>query len=395
MATSNDSNSMNSKPALDSSESLTETRVVAVYRVSGSETDARAKAELICIDQTVEASEEILTPDLRERIVGRIEELHVASAGRYDATISYSSELLGRDCSGLLNVLFGTSSLRPGVRLMSFELPAPLLLQWRGPRFGVQGIREATGVSGRALVCAVLKPLGRSSRELAELAYQFTLGGVDLIKDDQGLMDHPFCPFEERAARCAEAVARGMIQTGRQCLYFPHVSGPWDQMRRRAHRAKEVGARGILVAPGLTGFEALKTLAEDDSLALPILSHPSFLGTYAVDQDSGIAPPALYGQLPRLAGADVSIYPSYGTGYAMTKEDCSSIAAACRTPWLHIRPILPTAAGRIGFEQVAEVGLLYGPDVVFILGSRTQKDPQGLVAATKRFVKEVERWTGE
>lgn len=367
---------------------------MAVYRVIGMEADARAKAELICIDQTVEASEEILTPELRDRIVGRIESFHHTSDGRYDATISYPGDLLGRDCAGLLNVLFGTSSLRSGVRLMSWDLPASLLSQWRGPRFGVQSLREATGVPGRALVCAVLKPLGRSPRELAELAYQFALGGVDLIKDDQGLMDQRFCPFDERVARCAEAVAKGMTQTGRPCLYLAHVSGPLEVMRRRAHQAKEAGARGILVAPGLTGFDGLKTLADDDSLALPIMNHPSFIGSYAVHQDSGIAPAALYGQLARLAGADVSIYPSYGTGYAMTKEDCLAIVAACRTPWRHIKPILPTAAGRIGCEQVAELGPLYGPDVVFILGSRIQQAQRGLIAATQRFVKEVERWTG-
>jgi ribulose-bisphosphate carboxylase large chain len=387
--------SLSSGPKATSSLSPVENRVMAVYRVTGTEADARAMAELICIDQTVEASEEILTPDLRERIVGRIESFHQASGGRYDVTICYPGDLIDRHCTGLLNVLFGTSSLRSGVRLMSWDLPASLLSQWRGPRFGVQGLREATGVSGRALVCAVLKPLGRSPRELAELAYQFALGGVDLIKDDQGLMDQRFCPFKERVARCAEAVAKGMTQTGRPCLYLAHVSGPLEVMRRRANQAKEVGARGILVAPGLTGFDGLKTLADDDSLALPIMSHPSFIGSYAVHQDSGIAPAALYGRLARLAGADVSIYPSYGTGYAMTKEDCLAIVAVCRTPWHHIKPILPTAAGRIGFEQVAELAPLYGPDVVFILGSRIQQAPQGLIAATQQFIKEAERCTGE
>ena len=281
------------------------------------------------------------------------------------------------------------------MRLTSWDLPASLSSRWRGPRFGVQGLREATGVSRRALVCAVLKPLGRSPRELAELAYQFTLGGADLIKDDQGLMDQSFCPFDERVAQCAEAVAKGMAQTGRPCLYFAHVSGPLEVMRLRARRARDAGAQGLLIAPGLTGFDALKTLAEDDSLALPILSHPSFVGTYAVDQDSGIAPAALYGQLPRLGGADVSIYPSYGAGFAMTKEECLRIAAACRSPWHHIRPMLPTAAGRIGFEQVGEFGPFYGRDVVFILGSRIQQDPQGLIAATRRFIKEVERCAGQ
>ncbi len=384
---------MSGTPAA-SSDASTDNRVAAVYHVTGSEAEARAKADLICVDQTVEASEEVLTLDLRERIVGRLEQFRPVSAGRYEARITYCGDLISDDCTGLLNVLFGTSSLRPGVRLMAWDLPASLVSCWRGPRFGIQGLREATGVSKRALVCAVLKPLGRTPHELAELAHQFTLGGVDLIKDDQGLMDQPFCPFDERVARCAEAVAKGTTQTGRPCLYLAHVSGPWDAMRRRSHQAKQAGAGGLLIAPGLTGFDALRAMARDDSVALPIASHPSFIGSYAVHPDSGIAPAALYAQLARLAGADISIYPNYGTGYAMTKEDCSAIAAACRSRWHHIRPMLPSAAGRIGFEQVAELGSFYGRDVVVILGSRIQQDPRGLLAATQRFVKEVEGWTG-
>ena len=121
------------------------------------------------------------------------------------------------------------------------------------------------------------------------------------------------------------------------------------------------------------------------------MNHPALLGSDAVNPDSGIAPAALYGQLSRLAGADISIYPSYGTGYAMSKEDCVAIAAASRCSWRHLQPMCPTAAGRIGFEQVAELGPFYGRDVVFILGSRIQQDLRGLIAATQRFVKEVER----
>jgi ribulose-bisphosphate carboxylase large chain len=68
--------------------------VVAVYRVRGSEAEARAKAELICIDQTVEAGEEVLTPDLRARIIGRLEEFRPMSAGVYEATISYPGDLI-------------------------------------------------------------------------------------------------------------------------------------------------------------------------------------------------------------------------------------------------------------------------------------------------------------
>ena len=376
------------------SESGEGPRIVARYQLTGREAEARAAADRVCFDQTVEAAEESLPPGLRAEVVGRIEAFRLLSPARYEAAISYPGRLLGGRCAGLLNLLFGTSSLRAGVRLLSFELPDELLLRWRGPRLGIRGLRDATGVHDRPLVCAVLKPLGRSPRDLAELAAQFTRGGVDLIKDDQGLMDQSFCPFDERIARCAEAVAQGAAERGRPCLYFPHVSGEPEEMRRRARRAAVAGAGGLLVAPGLTGFGALQELADDEACALPIASHPSLLGTYGVDPDSGIAPAALYGRLPRLAGADISIYPTFGTGYAMTRADCTAVAEACRTPWRQITATLPTAAGRIGPEHVAELGALYGRDVLFILGSRVQQDPAGVAAATGRFVREIERAVG-
>ena len=58
---------------------------------------------------------------------------------------------------------------------------------WRGPRFGIDGLRKAVGVLGRPLLCGVLKPLGRSPQELAQLATQFVEGGVDVIKGRSGV----------------------------------------------------------------------------------------------------------------------------------------------------------------------------------------------------------------
>ena len=386
---------MDSKPVVESNDAEERSRIIAHYEVNGSTAaEARAKADLICLDQTIEAGEEILTTTLRAKIIGRVEAIHSRSSNRFEVRVTFSADLLVPDCASLLGLLFGMSSFRPGVRLLSFDLPTQLLSQWSGSRFGLRGLRDATGVHHRAFVCAVLKPLGLSPSELADLALQFTLGGVDLIKDDQSLIDQPFCPFEERVARCSEAVAKGTALTGRPCFYMPHVSGPLDRMRQRAQLAKKAGAAGLLIAPGLTGFDALRALAEDKALGLPIASHPSFLGSYAMHQDGGLAPAVLYGQLPRLAGADVSIYPSYDSGYAMTKDECVAVAEACRSPWDRVRPTVPSAAGRIGIAQVAELGATYGRDVMFILGSRIQQDRDDLTMATERFVREVERATG-
>lgn len=359
--------------------------LTAVYEVDGPEREARARAERICLDQTIEADADLLVPSLHARILGRLQNIEPLADGRYTATIRYAGELLGRDCSALLNLLFGTSSLRSDVRLLSFTLTEGLLSSWQGPRYGISGLRQAVAASNRPLLCGVLKPLGRSPAELAELAAQFVRGGVDLIKDDQGLLDQPFCPFHERVANCADAIGAGAAARGRACPYFAHVSGPLDAMRKRAAEAKALGATGLLVAPGLTGFDALRALASDEALALPLASHPSFLGTQVSRKSEGLAPAVVYGLLPRLAGADMTIYPSFDSDYVMSREDCASVALSCRQPWGHLLPAIPSLGGRVGLDRIPELRRTLGSDVVFVLGSRIQQDTRGVVAAVQEF----------
>ncbi|UVT17731.1 MAG: ribulose 1,5-bisphosphate carboxylase large subunit [Nitrospira sp.] len=364
----------------DSPEFLT-----AVYAIDGPESPARAKAERICFDQTIEAEDHLLPPALRSIIVGHLEALRHVPGGKFEATIRFRADLLSGDCTDVLNVLFGTSSLRGNVTLLSFSMTGGLLSSWRGPRYGIQGLRRAVGVRHRPLLCAVLKPLGRSPHELAVLAAQFVEGGVDMIKDDQSLVDQPCCPFEERVARCADAIGETSARRGRACLYFAHVSGALDTMRRRAAQAKALGATGLLVAPGLTGFDSMRTLGLDDGLALPIASHPALLGAAVSHDKSGVAPAVLYGLLPRLVGADVTVYPAFGSDYPMTREDCLSVAEHCRQSWGALEPMMPGVGGRIGPERLAELASSLGRDTIFVLGSRVQKDSEGVVAAMKAF----------
>lgn len=369
---------------MDDAEFLT-----AVYEIEGPEREARGRAERICLDQTIEADADVLPPPLRGDILGRLQALEPRSGKHYQATIQYPARLLGTDCSAVLNVLFGMSSLRGDVRLLSFTLTDGLLSVWRGPRHGLAGLREAVGDTDRPLVCAVLKPVGRSPADLAELAAQFVHGGVDLVKEDQGLLDQPFCPFNERVGRCAEAVNRASMQRGRPCTYFAHISGALDTMRQRAVEAKQHGATGLLVAPGLTGFDALRTLAIDQSLQLPIASHPSLLGTCAAAGTGGLAPAVVYALLPRLAGADLSVYPAFHAGYSMSKGDCVEVAAACRQRWNHLLPVMPAVGGRMAIDRLAELRRALGQDIVFVLGSRIQQDPRGVAAAIEDFQREL------
>ncbi len=348
-------------------------------------------ARLLCIDQTVESSEEAI-PDglIRDHLLGHVVALAPLDAVTTEVCVSFPLDLLGRTAGETLHLLFGTSSLKPGIRLVDLDVPAAAPVPWQGPRFGRDGLRRLVNVPARPLACAVLKPLGRSPKELAALAYAFARGGVDCVKDDQGLMDQPFSPLADRIAACADAVARANRETGRRCLYVAHLGCSLDDMVLKARLAKARGAGGLLLCPGLIGYDTIQRLAADPSVGLPLFSHPALLGTYALHPTQGIAPAMLYGVLPRLFGADVTIYPTWGPEFGMTKTACAEIALATGSTRLRVAATFPTAAGRIDEHQIADACALYGRDVLFILGSRIQADPSGIQQACRRFMDRLE-----
>lgn len=366
------------------------------YQFHGSASDARRRADLICIDQTVEAADHVIPPGvIREQLLGHVVHLETLSPESHRAVISFPTELLDGTMSALLHMTSGMAGLQGQLRVTDLSLPNEIVARMTGPRFGSQGLRDLLQVPRRPLVCAVLKPLGLPPRELAALAREFALGGVDLIKDDQSLRDHPFCRFGERVARCAAAVAEASRQTGKRCLYAPHVSGAWPVILEQAGLAQTSGAGALLICPGLTGFDAMASLAQLASLSLPLIAHPDFLGSHYVSPDSGLTPSLLFGLLPRLAGADVSIYPTFGLTYPISETDCRQIAASCRRTLGPFPPIFPTAAGRMTASRIREMGTIYGRDLVFILGSDVRRGPATIRTACQDFLRRVEAETSQ
>src|SRR5699024_6197094 len=172
----------------------------------------------------------------------------------------------------------------------------------RGPRFGGDGLRSLLGVESRPLLATALKPMGSSADELAGTAGVLAEAGLDLIKDDHSLGNQPWATWRERVARCAEAVREANERTGGIARYLPSLNVPAGEVFERAHEAKELGAGGLLVLPGISGFDTMRALADDDQLALPIMSHPSMLGSHVVNAGQGLDHGILLGLVNRLAG---------------------------------------------------------------------------------------------
>ncbi|MDF2631058.1 MAG: mtnW [Symbiobacteriaceae bacterium] len=363
-------------------------RFTVVYAIrAASEGEALARAKDMALEQTVEFPEELVPPgDILQHVVGRIESCRPAGEGRFEAAISYAVETVGGELPQLLNVIFGNSSIKAGLRVERLELPESLLVDFHGPRFGRDGLREHLGVHNRPLLCTALKPMGLTARDMADLAYQCALGGIDIIKDDHGLGDQPFAPYWERMQRCSEAVLRANAETGRRSIYMPNVTGPAEKVVESARFARQVGAGGILICPGITGIDVMRYLADDEEIGLPIMSHPALQGNFVTSPESGISHYALFGQIARLAGADATIYPNWGGRFAFSKAECESIAAGTEVEMGGLKPIFPTPGGGMTLERIPELFEVYGKDVIFLVGGGLFKQGPNLVENCRHFL---------
>jgi ribulose-bisphosphate carboxylase large chain len=365
-------------------------RFTVSYRLWGDETSARANAGDICTEQTVEFPVRCLPPGaIPEEILGRIESFSKdssVSAEAWIAKISYAVEIAAGEFTQLLNVVFGNISIKRGIQVLAIDPGKTFDTLLPGPRFGVKGLRDMLGIRSRPLVFSAIKPMGISAKDMAAMAYQFALGGVDLIKDDHGLSNQSFAPFEERVKRCSDAVTEANAKTGTKTLYLPNISAPHEELLDKALRAKELGAGGLIMSPGLTGIDALRAVVS--KVDIPVFAHPAFLGSYAVNP-SGISCAALFGTIMRLAGADAAIFPNYGGRFPLSKEECLSIAAACREDLGGREKIFPCPAGGMELGKIRDMIDSYGNDTLILIGGGLFSMGGDLVSNCRSFLERV------
>lgn len=339
------------------------------------------KIQGIALEQSVELPDNVLSHEIRETIVGIPADITLLADGRHEVIIRYRLANAAPEIVQFLNVLFGNVSLTKGVQIVDADWNN-LSSLFFGPAFGIAGIRKQLGIPKRPLSCTALKPMGYSSNELAELAYQFALGGIDVIKDDHGLADQRYAPFEERVVAIAHAVERANQESGRLSVYMPNVTSGIQDIMYRMDFAVENGCGGVLLAPNLSGLEAMHVLAHEVG-GLPIMAHPAFSGSYVMHPEQGFLPAFLYGGLFRALGADYSIYPNAGGRFSFSVQECHEINDHCRTNLESYKDVFPTPGGGVKWEDIHKWAALYGNDTVFLMGGSLYQHPNGIRAAAE------------
>jgi ribulose-bisphosphate carboxylase large chain len=357
--------------------------ITATYRVHAPASEIEAIARAIALEQSVEVPMAAVHDRyVAEEIVARVVDIRADDDGSHAVRIALATITTGGDVAQLVNMLFGNTSMHAHVELVDVAFPDDLLALFPGPRFGATGLRQVLGVRDRALTCAALKPQGLPVERLAALCYTFAMAGIDVIKDDHGLADQTYSPFDSRVEACQRAIERAAADSGHRAIYAPSIVGSPRRASAQIRRARDVGAGAVLLAPSLLGLPSFAEMVREE-VDVPVLAHPSFTG------GTRVAPPLLMGTLFRLLGADAVIFPHFASRFAFSAPVCADIVARGRAALGRCAPTMPVPAGGVQLDAVQTALDFYGPEVMLLIGGSLLIQADGVQARAERFVAAV------
>jgi ribulose-bisphosphate carboxylase large chain len=299
-----------------------------------------------------------------------------------DVRIAYPIELfepgnMPNILSSVAGNVFGLEDVA-NLRLNDITFPTELIDSFKGPKYGIKGVRDITGVHGRPLVGTIVKPkLGLVVKDHANVAYESWLGGCDVVKDDENLSSQEFNPFEERVTETIAARDRAESETGEKKVYLINVTAELEVMKERAQFVQDAGGRYMMIDILTTGWSSLQTM-RDAGFNLIIHAHRAGHAAYTRSQVHGINMVVL-ARVSRLLGAD-QLHVGTAVGkMAETKEEVLANVEACIESMGDIKPVLPVASGGLHPGMVTKLVEYFGNDVVIQAGGGIHGHPDGTV----------------
>ncbi|MCW5858511.1 MAG: hypothetical protein KIS63_09500 [Caldilineales bacterium] len=334
----------------------------------------------------MEVSEE--TPALREKLSSKVLGYYEIPAprGTKKAVIQLGFSTAAWDVNTnvpmlLLSIAGNCFAFPTKMRLLDLYIPKKLAEKFKGPKFGVPGIRDLLGVYDRPLVLHIIKPkMGMTPEETAAQVYQTALGGADLCKDDEMCSELDNCPFDARLEAVQRALERAEKETGKKMLYMVSITDEVDRVQEKARRACRNGASGLLLAYS-TGPSMLRVLAEDPQITSPILLHVSHMLALLPT----INFPVL-SKIIRLCGGDMMLTPGIWSSIPVASmEECYRTAQTMLAPFYHLKPIWPMPGAGVHPGAVEPMLAEHGIDMIFMAGGGMLGHPMGYTAGAKAF----------
>jgi ribulose-bisphosphate carboxylase large chain len=318
---------------------------------------------------------------------------HVYSIDGNVIKIAYPIELfepgnMPNILSSVAGNVFGLKALK-NLRLLDIEVPKALLNDFKGPQYGISGVRKLLKVPKRPLVGTIIKPkLGLTTKDHAQVAYEAWLGGCDVVKDDENLSSQKFNPFDDRLIQTLEARDKVQDETGERKVYMINITAETTLLVKRAQMVEDQGGEYVMVDILTCGWSALQTLREQN-FKVVIHAHRAGHAAFTKNLVHGISMKPV-ASVARIIGVDQLHVGTVVGKMSETKSEVLENIHACKAELGDLAPVLPVASGGLYPQLVPSLLETFGNDVVLQAGGGIHGHPDGTVSGAKAMRQAVD-----
>ncbi len=377
--------------------------VVATYLIGAEKEEiAIVKAASIGVEQTtgswIDVPEEtdVVRAEYASKIISIYEvpayenqtnvNLSVSGLRFYVIRIGFPVANIDDNIPLLMASITGNIMSMPYLKLLDIDFPEKFIKRFRGPKFGIQGIRDMLGIAQRPLLNNMIKPCTGYTPDVgAKLFYEAAAGGVDIIKDDELIGgDRAFNRLADRVRANMDAARRAQQVKGEPTLYACNITDEVSRLRANAMTVIENGGNCIMVDVHCVGYSAVRMLAEDPEITVPILGHSCFNGACTCPPYQGMSSKVV-NKLARISGCDIYLtQPPYGK-FDNTFDNYIVNIITSKAKFYDLKPMLPFVGGGVVAGLVPKFMEDTGCDVLLGVGAGIHAHGMGPQAGAKAF----------
>jgi ribulose-bisphosphate carboxylase large chain len=313
------------------------------------------------------------------------------------AKIAYPAELfeagnMPEILSSIAGNIFGMKDVN-NLRLNDIRFPDCIMRKFKGPKFGIDGIRKLLKVPDRPLCGTIVKPkVGLTAEQHAKVAYEAWVGGLDVVKDDENLSSMSFNNFDRRIKLTLKLRDKAEKETGEKKMYMANVTAETDEMKRRVNIIKRECGEYFMIDILTVGWAGLQTMRNYDEKAKMVMhAHRAMHGALTRNPRHGISMLAI-AKCARLIGVDQLHVGTAAVGKMHGSPDeeveveheleerqfhPSHISTMLRQEWYGVKPVLAVASGGLHAGMTEKLVKIMGKNIVAQYGGGVHWHPKG------------------
>ena len=309
--------------------------------------------------------------------------------------------------SSIAGNIFGMKIVK-NLRLEDIEFPKKYIRSFKGPKYGVKGVRKKFGIKKRPLVGTIVKPkVGLSPKQHAKVAYNSWIGGCDVVKDDENLTSMAFNKFEDRLKEVMKMKEKAEKETGEKKGYMVNITSDCSTMLKRMKMSKDIGNDYAMVDILTAGFSALQTVREyNEKYNLILHAHRAMHAAITKNKKHGISMIAI-AKIARIIGVD-QLHIGTGVGkmegsklevreieddmekafFLGKKED--KIFTPLNQDWYNIKQVFAVTSGGLYPQLVPKLIRNMGKDIIIQAGGGIHGHPSGTISGVRAMRQAVD-----